>query len=52
MTIEHVGQFILQCGEASANDVLKLRMFPLSLSGTAFTCLLLLLLILYLLGLN
>jgi hypothetical protein len=36
-TLEHVGQFILQCGEASANDVLKLRMFPLSLSAIAFT---------------
>jgi hypothetical protein len=41
-TLEHVGQFILQCGEASAIDVLKLRMFPwftsLPLnSGTAFT---------------
>jgi hypothetical protein len=35
-TLEHVGQFILQCGEASANDALKLRMFSLSLSGTAF----------------
>jgi hypothetical protein len=35
-TIEHVGQFILQCGETSANDTIKLRMFPLSLSGTAF----------------
>jgi hypothetical protein len=34
-TLEHVGQFLLQCGEASANDALKLRMFPLSLSGTA-----------------
>jgi hypothetical protein len=36
-TLDHVCQFILQCGEASANDTLKLRMFPLSLSGTAFT---------------
>jgi hypothetical protein len=36
-TLEQVGQFILQCGEASANDTLKLRMFPLSLSGIAFT---------------
>jgi hypothetical protein len=36
-TLEHVGQFILQCGEASANDALKLRMFPLFLSGTSFT---------------
>jgi hypothetical protein len=35
-TLEHVGKFILQCGEASANEALKLRMFPLSLSGTAF----------------
>jgi hypothetical protein len=36
-TLDHVGQFILQYGEASANDVLKLRMFHLSLSSTAFT---------------
>jgi hypothetical protein len=36
-TLEHVGQFILQCGEASANDVIKLRMLLLSLSGTTFT---------------
>jgi hypothetical protein len=27
----------LQCGEATANDALKLRMFPLSLSNIAFT---------------
>jgi hypothetical protein len=36
-TLEHGGQFILQCGEASANDAIKLRVFPLSLSGTTFT---------------
>jgi hypothetical protein len=36
-TLEHVGQFILQCGETSANDTLKMRMFPLSLSRTTFT---------------
>jgi hypothetical protein len=36
-TLEHVGQFILHCGKASANDTLKLRMFPLSLSSTTFT---------------
>jgi hypothetical protein len=36
-TLEHVGQFILQCGEVSANDALKLLMFPLSLPGTVFT---------------
>jgi hypothetical protein len=35
--LEHIGQFILQYVEASANDALKLRMFPLSLSGTTFT---------------
>jgi hypothetical protein len=34
--VEHIGHFILQSGEASANDALKLRMFPLSLSGIAF----------------
>jgi hypothetical protein len=36
-TLEHVGRFILQCGEASTNDTLKLRMLPLSLFGTTFT---------------
>jgi hypothetical protein len=36
-TLEHVDQCTLQCGEASANDTLKLRMFSLSLSGTDFT---------------
>ena len=35
--LEHVGQFILQYGEASTNDALKLRMFPLLWSDTAFT---------------
>jgi hypothetical protein len=37
ITLEHVCQFLLQCGEAGSSDALKLRMFPLSLSGTAFT---------------
>jgi len=32
-TLEHVGQFTLQCGEAGSSDILKLHMFPLSLSG-------------------
>jgi hypothetical protein len=27
----------IECGEASANDALKLRIFSLSLSGIAFT---------------
>jgi hypothetical protein len=35
--LEHVGQFILQCGESSGNDAIKLRMFPSSFSGTVFT---------------
>ena len=35
--LEHIAQFILQCGEASASDMLKLRLFPLSLSGPVFT---------------
>jgi hypothetical protein len=51
-TLEHVDQFILQCGVASANDALKLRIFSLSLSRTFLLDLLLFLLILYLLGLN
>jgi hypothetical protein len=33
----HVGQFILQCDEANANDALKLKIFPLSLFDTTFT---------------
>jgi hypothetical protein len=36
-TLEYVGECILQCGEASANDLMKLRMFLLSLSCTAFS---------------
>jgi hypothetical protein len=32
-----LANLFLQCGEASANDALKLRMFSLSLSDTAFT---------------
>ena len=35
--MEHIGQFIIQCGEASSSDIYKLRLFPLSLSGAAFT---------------
>ena len=36
-TLEHIGQFIIQCGEASTSDIYKMRLFPLSLSGAAFT---------------
>ncbi|GKV30040.1 hypothetical protein SLEP1_g38905 [Rubroshorea leprosula] len=30
-TIEHIGRFTIQCGEASGDDFLKLRLFPSSL---------------------
>ena len=36
-TLEHIGQFIIQCGETSTSDIYKLRLFLLSLSGAAFT---------------
>ncbi|GKV02584.1 hypothetical protein SLEP1_g15006 [Rubroshorea leprosula] len=36
-TIEHIGHFTIQCGEASGDDNLKLRLFPSSLTGTALT---------------
>jgi hypothetical protein len=34
--IEHISNFLVQCGEASSNDALKIRLFPLSLCGSAF----------------
>jgi hypothetical protein len=36
-TYEHVSRFLAQCGEASATDASRVRLFPLSLSGSAFT---------------
>jgi hypothetical protein len=36
-TIEHINCFIIQCGEAAATDALRVRLFSLSLSGSAFT---------------
>ncbi|XP_028100424.1 uncharacterized protein LOC114299795 [Camellia sinensis] len=36
-TIEHVGRFILQCGELGYDDNLKLNLFPHSLLKVAFT---------------
>nr|ABA92716.2 retrotransposon protein, putative, unclassified [Oryza sativa Japonica Group] len=36
-TYEHVNRFLAQCGEASAVDALRVRLFPFSLSGLAFT---------------
>ena len=35
--LEHIGQFIIQCGKASTSDIYKLRLFPLFLSSAAFT---------------
>lgn len=36
-TLEHIAQFVIQCGKISCNDICKIRLFPLSLSGAAFT---------------
>ena len=35
-TVEHISRFLVQCGEARATKALKIRLFPLSLSGLAF----------------
>jgi hypothetical protein len=35
MTDEHVGQFLTQVSDFGINDMHKIRLFPLSLSGTA-----------------
>src|SRR3712207_5421498 len=36
-TVEHISRYLAQLGEASAQDALKVRLFPLSLSGSAFS---------------
>lgn len=36
-TMEHISWFLAQCGEASAEEALKVRFFPLSLTLSAFT---------------
>ena len=36
-TVEHINRFIIQCGEVAQNDALKVRLFSMSLSGSAFT---------------
>ena len=36
-TVEHVNRFIMQYGEAAQNDALKVHLFSMSLSGSAFT---------------
>jgi hypothetical protein len=35
-TYEHIGQFLAQVNDVGITDIHKIRMFPLSLSGTAF----------------
>jgi hypothetical protein len=36
-TVEHIGRYLMQLGEASADEAFKIRYFPLSLTGLAFT---------------
>ncbi len=36
-TYEHISRFLAQCDEASAVEGLRVRFFPLSLSGSTFT---------------
>ncbi|XP_043717501.1 uncharacterized protein LOC122665417 [Telopea speciosissima] len=36
-TVEHIARFIAQCGTLGANEIMKLRLFPNSLTGSAFT---------------
>jgi hypothetical protein len=36
-TVEHVNRFIIQCGEVSNQDALRVQLFSMSLSGSAFT---------------
>ena len=35
--MEHINRFIIQCGEAAQQDALEVRLFSMSLSGSAFT---------------
>ncbi len=37
LNYEHISRYLAQCGEASAVDALRVRMFRLFLSGSAFT---------------
>ena len=36
-TFEHIGQFLAQCCDIGTSDVYRIKLFPLSLSGIAFT---------------
>ena len=35
-TVENINRFILQCGEAANQDALRVCLFSMSLSGSAF----------------
>ncbi|CAL9024403.1 unnamed protein product, partial [Prunus brigantina] len=36
-TVEHTGRFTAQCAEIGHREALKLRLFPNTLTGTAFS---------------
>ena len=36
-TVEHINRFIMQCGEVANQDALRVRLFSMFLSGSAFT---------------
>jgi Retrotransposon gag protein len=36
-TVEHISRYLIQAGEASTNEALLVRLFPMSLSGPAFS---------------
>jgi hypothetical protein len=36
-TVEHIARYLMQLGEASADEAFRVRYFPLSLTGPAFT---------------
>ena len=36
-TIEHIGRFVVQCGHIGNNENLRLKLFPNSLTGIAFS---------------
>jgi hypothetical protein len=35
--VEHIARYLMQVGEASADEAFRIRYFPLSLTGPAFT---------------
>jgi hypothetical protein len=35
-TVEHIARYLMQLGEASADEAFRVRYFPLSLMGSAF----------------